>query len=92
MLVTEAGEFPDELFHTVTIEADEDGTYAVSASNNESYCVANVESVALSGDGSIGLNQGSFTLNAADAAMRLTYLDFTDEYGYDEIDIGIEKR
>lgn len=92
MLVTEASEIPDEQYHTVTVEADDDGTYAVSASNNGTHCVANVGSVALSGQGSVGLNEGSFTLNAADAVMRLTYLDFTDQHGYDEIDIKLEKR
>lgn len=92
MLVTDPNEIPDELYNTVTIESENDDTYTVCASNNETQCVINVDSVALSGDGAVGLNTGSFTLNAANAAMRLTYLDFTDEYGYDEIDISLEHR
>lgn len=91
-LITEPSEFPDVLFHTVTVEEEEDGDYFVAASDNENHCIATVGSVAISGDGTVGVNNGSFSLDAADGGMRIKYLNFENEYGYDEIQIDIEAR
>lgn len=92
MLIDDPTEFPDVLYHTVTIEQDEGG-FHISASTNDHLCICNVGSVGI-GDGgeAIGVNDGKITFGEADRAMRLEYVDFGDEYAYDEIQITFEDR
>lgn len=91
VLVTEASEFPDAQFHTVSVESDDNGKYYVSATSRAHSCVGTVDSVALDGEG-VGVESGTFRLGAAERMMEITYVDF-EEYTYDEMQIEfVEKR
>lgn len=82
--------FPDESFHTVSVKEEDDGSYYVAANNNETHCIATVDSVAI-GDEAVGLEAGDLRFGAAAKNMRLTYTDF-EEHGYDELQITFEDR
>lgn len=88
-MITNAANFPeDEQFHTVTVE-HESNSYHVAASNNRIDCIAQVGSVAVAGS---GVRDGRLTFDAAETTMTIEYKDFTEEYGYEELEINFEKR
>lgn len=83
--ITKASEIPsDEPFHTVTVEEQEDGYY-IAASNNDVFCYGSVGSVGIDGT-SAGI-KGEATFEAAGEQMFVHYIDFTEEHGYDEIQL-----
>ncbi len=91
MFKTDPAEFPDVLYHTVTIEED-DGEFHIAASSNDHHCIGEVGSVAIGSGEAVGMSDGRLKLDEAGQAMRLEYVDFTDEYGYDEMQITFQNR
>lgn len=80
-----------EQFHTVSVEQEDDGEFYVAASNNEIQFARTVGSVSLADEG-VGLADGDVRLDAASKMMELEYVDYSDEYGYDEIEINFTEK
>jgi hypothetical protein len=91
MLVTDPSEIPDERFHTVDISTIETGEHSIVAQNDETYVTIIVDSVGIGGE-SAGFQQGDMRLDAGDSWIHLSYEDFRDEHGYEEIQITFEER
>lgn len=90
-LITEPSEVPDERYHTLDIQTLETGDYMVEAKNNQTVARVVVESVGIGGE-SVGFEEGSARFGAAGAWVRVEYVDFTDEYGYEEVQVTFEDR
>jgi len=90
-LITAPSDVPGEKYHTLNIEKTNDGDFEVTARNNDTTVRVFVGSVALCGE-SAGIVEGSFTLDAAGSWILLEYVDFTEEYGYGEVQVKFEER
>jgi hypothetical protein len=93
-LITDASNIPDERYHTIEltrVEGPDDGHFRIYAANNETTVNVLVGSIALGGEG-VGMLEGEVTLDAADSWIRLEHVDFTSQYGYDEVQITFEER
>lgn len=90
-LITAPSDIPDEKYHTLSIEKTNDGDFNVTAKSNDTAVRVFVGSVALCGE-SAGIVEGSFTLDAAGSWILLEYVDFTEEYGYGEVQVRFEER
>lgn len=90
-LILEPSEVPDERFHTLSIETTDHGDYHVLAQSNDIVFSAVVGSVAIGGE-AVGFAAGSARFDAADSWIRVEYVDFRDEHGYEELQISFEGR
>lgn len=90
-LITAPSDIPDEKYHTLNIEKTNDGDFEVTARNNDTVVRVFVGSVALDGE-SAGIANGEVELQAAGSWIRLNYVDFTEDYGYGEVQITFEER
>jgi|APHM01.1.fsa_nt_gi hypothetical protein len=91
MILTNPRDLTDKTFHTVSITAEEeDNTFTVTASNNQERAVVNVGSVALGREVDVGIVDGEVTIDAASCEIVFDYRDFTNEYGYDELQVKFE--
>lgn len=84
--VTEASELPDESYHTIEIEALETGDFRVTAENNDTIIVTFVGSIAME-DAKAGFRDGQATFDTGSPTIDLEYVDYSDEYGYEEIEV-----
>lgn len=90
-LVTDPTEMPDEQYHTVIIEAV-DNHFDFCAISSDTVVKTTVGSVALGGT-SAGVVDGDVKLDAErHSHFQLEHVDFTDEHGYEEIQITFEER
>ncbi len=90
-LITAPSDIPDEKYHTLNIEKTNDSDFEVTARNNDTVVRVFVGSVALDGE-CVGVVDGTVTLDAADSWIRLEYVDFMEEFGYEEIQVTFEER
>jgi hypothetical protein len=90
-LITAPSDIPDEKYHTLNIEKTNDGDFEVTAKNNETVVRVFVGSIGIDGE-SVGIVDGEVEFDAAGSWIRLEYVDFTEEYGYGEVQVTFEKR
>lgn len=90
-LIFEPSAVPDVRYHTLQVESTDNGDYHIAARNNDVCFSAVVGSVAIGGE-SVGFNGGAARFESADSWIRLEYVDFIDEYGYEEIQVRFEER
>lgn len=90
-IITAPSDIPDEKYHTLNIEKTNDGDFNVTARNNETTVRVFVGSVALDGE-SVGFADGEARFDAAGSWIRLDYVDFTEEFGYGEVQVTFEER
>lgn len=85
-IVEEPTEIPDEPFHSVTIESVND-EYDVSGMSTDTIVFVRVDSVSMF-DEALGFAEGFAFLEAAASPIKLEYVDYSDEYGYDELEVN----
>lgn len=90
-LITAPSDIPDEKYHTLNIEKTNDGDFNITAKNNDTAVRVFVGSVGIDGE-AVGIVDGEVELDAAGSWIRLEYVDFTEEYGYGEVQVTFEER
>jgi hypothetical protein len=92
-LITDPERIPDEKYHTLSVSDLDGDDYLVIAIANGVTVGVVVGSVGIGRDGeAAGFSGGEVHLDAADSWFDIEYVDFTDEYGYDEVQVTFEER